>query len=103
MARQALPRPIPVYTPLMRQHVLLSPFLCTPTYAPLQVFTWEASYGCLLADWGSGSVWSDAQLCSWLRPPAGSGAVNALYLLGGLVALALAGYLVYALLRAEDF
>jgi K+-transporting ATPase KdpF subunit len=31
------------------------------------------------------------------------GAMNGLYLLGGLMALALAGYLVYALLRAEDF
>jgi K+-transporting ATPase KdpF subunit len=29
--------------------------------------------------------------------------VNALYLIGGLIALALAGYLVYALLRAEEF
>ena len=29
--------------------------------------------------------------------------MNGLYLLGGLVALALAGYLVYALLRAEEF
>ncbi|MDD3651497.1 K(+)-transporting ATPase subunit F [Immundisolibacter sp.] len=29
--------------------------------------------------------------------------MNALYLIGGLVALALAGYLVYALLRAEAF
>lgn len=38
-----------------------------------------------------------------LRAPAGSGAVNGLYLIGGLVALALAGYLVYALLRAEEF
>jgi K+-transporting ATPase KdpF subunit len=38
-----------------------------------------------------------------LRAPAGSGAVNGLYLLGGLMALALAGYLIYALLRAEEF
>jgi len=29
--------------------------------------------------------------------------MNGLYLLGGLMALALAGYLVYALLRAEEF
>ncbi|MCC6297421.1 MAG: K(+)-transporting ATPase subunit F [Pseudomonadales bacterium] len=29
--------------------------------------------------------------------------MNGLYLIGGLVALALAGYLVYALLRAEEF
>ena len=29
--------------------------------------------------------------------------MNALYLIGGLVALVLAGYLVYALLRAEAF
>lgn len=29
--------------------------------------------------------------------------MNALYLLGGVMALALAGYLIYALLRAEEF
>lgn len=29
--------------------------------------------------------------------------MNGLYLLGGLMALALAGYLIYALLRAEEF
>ena len=29
--------------------------------------------------------------------------MNGLYLLGGLMAFALAGYLVYALLRAEEF
>jgi K+-transporting ATPase KdpF subunit len=29
--------------------------------------------------------------------------MNGIYLVGGLVALILAGYLVYALLRAEDF
>jgi len=38
-----------------------------------------------------------------LRAPPRGGAMNGIYLVGGLVALILAGYLVYALLRAEDF
>ena len=83
--------------------MLLSAFLHAPAYAPHHVFTWARSDGCLLAGCGSGSVRSDLRLGGGLRAPARSGAVNGLYLLGGLMALALAGYLVYALLRAEDF
>jgi len=38
-----------------------------------------------------------------LRSPAGSGAMSAVYLIGGALAVVLLGYLVYALVRAEDF
>ena len=99
----AQPRPIPVYIPLIQRRLLLSAFIHTPAYAPRQVFIRGRNHGLALAGCGSGSVRSDLRLGGGLRAPARSGAVNGLYLLGGLMALALAGYLVYALLRAEDF
>ena len=59
--------------------------------------------GCHLVTGCRGFVWSDRGARSRLRSPAGSGAMSLIYLVGGVVAVGLLGYLVYALIRAEDF
>ena len=50
-----------------------------------------------------GPVRSRGESRGWLRSTAGGGAMSVIYLIGGALAVALLGYLVYALVRAEDF